>query len=74
MGARVTPVLIMMDHSKNSVFACVVHGCSDGLNLDECQSLKMRKSKVNTCDCLWYIANINIVSQWRTGLNVLFSH
>ena len=29
------PVLMMMDHSKNSVFACFVHVCLDGLKIDE---------------------------------------
>ena len=35
---------------------------------------KMQESKVNACDYFWYIATIKVVNQWRTGLNVLFSH
>ena len=34
---------------------------------------KMQKREVDSCDFLWYIATINIVNQWRTGLKSLLS-
>ena len=65
-------VLIKMDRFETSVSACFVQSCCDGLEIDDYNHSKMRKSKVNSCGWLWYIAIISIVNHWRIDPNVLF--